>query len=604
MKDITYRDSIFAYLILFCLIIHHHTVSAQVAPQARITDWSKAGLQDSVPVYSNVVNIMNYGGNNTGLIPNDLAFLTALLALNNHAGTIFFPAGSYLFNQTISLPDSTIIKGNGKDQTKLLFDLNGSAQNMIDIRGTKGSVVWNINQPILKNDTTLFLSNTNNLNTGDWIQLYCNDNNLITSSWATNTVGQVVQIKKITGTDITVDAPIRRSYSSTSVPQFVKLTPVKGAGIECLYIERVDSTAQQTSNISFTNAVYCWTIGIESNQTNFAHIELTRSAHILVRGNYFHHAHGYGGNGQAYGVAAQYTSGDCLIENNIFEHLRHSMLLQAGANGNVFGYNYSIDPYWNEPPLPVNAAGDAVLHGNYPYLNLFEGNILQNIVVDNSHGINGPFNTFFRNAALLYGIYQNTNPATDSMNYIGNEITNNGPLMGNYSLTGTGHFEYGNNKLGTLIPAGSFNLHEYSLYLAQPPRFWQANIPWPNIGVPYPFDTANSPARTRYTTAKTDCTANPGYIGLPAEIKPMTYNKDVTVYPNPATETLTLQLPVNSMYTNGDLSITDMLGRQVFSKHISSERMQFCVSMWAKGIYIIKLSGKAGTVYTGKIVVQ
>lgn len=601
MKHITYRGAIFIYIILFLAANHAH---GQIVPQARITDWSKAGLQDTVPAYSNVLNIMNYGGDNTGLLPNDLAFMAALLALNNHAGTIYFPAGNYLFNQTISLPDSTIIKGNGSSQTRLLFNLNGSPQNMIDIRGTKGGAVWNINQPVLKNDTMLSLSNTNNLNTGDWIQLFCNDNNLITSSWANNTVGQILQIKKIAGNDITVDAPIRRSYTSASTPQLVKLTPAKGAGIECLYIERADSTAQQTSNISFTNAVYCWTIGVESNQTNFAHIELTRSAHILVRGNYFHHSHGYGGNGQGYGVVAQYTSGDCLVENNIFEHLRHSMLLQAGANGNVFGYNYSIDPYWNEPPLPINAAGDAVLHGNYPYLNLFEGNILQNIVVDNSHGINGPFNTFFRNATLLYGIYQNTNPATDSMNYIGNEITNNGPLMGNYSLAGTGHFEYGNNKLGTLVPANTFNLHEYSLYLSKPPGFWQANIPWPNIGVPYPFDTANNPARARYPIAKTDCTTNPVYTGLPAAIGKTGYNKDAMLYPNPAAETITLLIPENSVYKNGDLSVTDIQGRLFFSGQISSALVQVSVSEWPRGIYIFRLIGKTGDTYTGKIAIQ
>jgi hypothetical protein len=95
-----------------------------------------------------------------------------------------------------------------------------------------------------------------------------------------------------------------------------------------------------------------------------------------------------GGGGKGYGIMVQNTSGDCLIENNIFRHLRHSMILQAGSNGNVFGYNYSIDPYWTEVSLPSNAAGDIVLHGNYVYANLFEGNLGQQIVIDDSHGIN------------------------------------------------------------------------------------------------------------------------------------------------------------------------------------------------------------------------
>ncbi len=43
----------------------------------------------------------------------------------------------------------------------------------------------------------------------------------------------------------------------------------------------------------------------------------------------------------------QYKSGRCRVEDNIFQMLRHAMLLQAGANGNVCGYNYSRENYWN-----------------------------------------------------------------------------------------------------------------------------------------------------------------------------------------------------------------------------------------------------------------
>jgi hypothetical protein len=56
-----------------------------------------------------------------------------------------------------------------------------------------------------------------------------------------------------------------------------------------------------------------------------------------------------------------------------------------------------------------------VLHGNYPFANLFEGNINQNTVIDNSHGKNGPYNTFFRNRSELWGVVMNNSPATDSV---------------------------------------------------------------------------------------------------------------------------------------------------------------------------------------------
>lgn len=92
-------------------------------------------------------------------------------------------------------------------------------------------------------------------------------------------------------------------------------------------------------------------------------------------------------------------------------------------NGNVFAYNHSTAPFWSAFPLPTDAAGDAVLHGNYPYMNLFEGNVVQNVVIDDSHGINGPNNMFFRNRAELYGIFMGTTPPSDHQNFIGNQVT-------------------------------------------------------------------------------------------------------------------------------------------------------------------------------------
>ncbi len=197
---------------------------------------------------------------------------------------------------------------------------------------------------------------------------------------------------------------------------------VTGVGIECLKIKRmdVDLTANQTSNIFFNYAAFCWVKGIESDSANFAHISILNSSNIEVTGSYFHGAFSYGGGGVGYGVVCHLTTGDCLIENNIFKHLRHAMLLQAGTNGNIYAYNYSLQQQRTE--LPSDAAGDIVLHGNYPYANLFEGNIAQNIGGDASHGINGPANVFFRNRALHYGIAFSAGSG-DSSVVIYNEVT-------------------------------------------------------------------------------------------------------------------------------------------------------------------------------------
>jgi hypothetical protein len=502
------------------------------------------------------------------------------------------------------LGDSIVVKGAG-NQTRLIFDLGGIASfdHMIDVKGTKSGVPYVVLQSVPKNTTTLSLSTTAGLQAGDWVMIYGNDIALTTSAWAYGTVGQLFRIASVNGNTITSDQPMRREYDLSFVPRIKKIEPVKGVGIECLYMQRVDSTVAQTYNINFTDAVHSWVIGVESNKTNFAHIGITTSSHILVRGNYLHHSHGYGGGGQGYGVALQYTSGDCLIENNIFEHLRHSMLLQAGANGNVLAYNYSTDPYWIEPQLPANSAGDAVLHGNYPYLNLFEGNILQNIVVDNSHGINGPYNTFFRNRAQTYGIFQNNNPATDSMNYIGNEVTGTGPLMGNYALTGVGHYERGNIIKSVVTPAGTSPVVENSLYLSDTPRYWYA-MAWPNIGNTATYNQGSIPAAIRFSKGDfTDCRLSP-VIDHTVGVADVANDLELNVYPTPASQYVVFDYNIPSLSGSAHISIMDMTGRLIKSIPLDGRKgsVRWNVDV-PYGIYLYRLQDERSTLRTGKLVI-
>lgn len=576
--------------------------AAQVVPSSRITDWSEAGLLDTVPSYSNVVNILNYGGNGNGTTLNDAAIQSAISALNGLPGVVYFPTGTYMFSQPVDLADNTVLRGAGKDSAKLRFDLGGAFQNMINIAGiTDPNNSWDVTQPAAKNDSTLTLNTATGLAIGDWVQIYGNDSSIIFDSWAYKTVGQIFMIKNVNGNTITIDRKLRKNYPLSFTPRLKRIVPTSGCGIECLYLERIDSTAAQTYNINMTNAVNCWVIGVESNLTNFAHVGITGCANILVRGNYFHHSHGYGGSGNGYGVALQYTSGDCLVDNNRFEHLRHSMLVQAGANGNVLAYNYSKDPNWTEPNLPANAAGDAVLHGNYAYLNLFEGNIVQNMVIDNAHGINGPYNTYFRNRGELFGIFQNTGTGvTDSMNYIGNEVTNTNLNFGFYNVTGTGRFEYGNIIKGTITPAGTLQLTEKSLYLASPPPFWDAHLPWPGIGYLNTFNQGTNTAKLNYDNGVyTDCRLNPHYVGV------NTVHKDVAVkvYPNPAKDRIVFEY---GQQENVVVILTDIIGRAMQPEILyhAKGKTILATNGLPPGIYLYRLQNTAGILASGKIAVE
>jgi hypothetical protein len=273
------------------------------------------------------------------------------------------------------------------------------------------------------------------------------------------------------------------------------------------------------SSINFEYAAHCWVRGVESTNCFGANVGLSYCTQMEITGCYFHHAYEVDGGGSGYGVILQFKSGECRVENNIFRLLRHAMLLQAGANGNVFGYNYSREATRTE--FVSDASGDIVAHGNYPFANLFEGNIVQHAWLDNSHNANGPFNTLFRNRAEHAGINV-TDPACTNLNVVGNE-TYTGSLLiqlgvgDGYKLQGTGNFECGNNTQSDGIQApGTTNLTDYSYYLnADPsvppslPAFWNITNAFPTIGLPLALtDTKEIPASVRYF-AGTNFTVGP-----------------------------------------------------------------------------------------------
>src|SRR5262249_39522537 len=130
----------------------------------------------------------------------------------------------------------------------------------------------------------------------------------------------------------------------------------------------------------------------------------------------------------------------------------------------------------------------------------FEGNIVQTLYIDQTWGPGGPYNTFFRDREDLYGIIiTNGSVKTAQNNFVGNEITNTGILKGLYLVSGTDNFLYGNNRQGTIDPAGTDSLPDVSYFYSSLPDFW-TGIPYPPIGIPNVISSNSIPAKDRYTS--------------------------------------------------------------------------------------------------------
>ena len=434
------------YLVLFLLFMPVLFLGLTTEKKT-ITDWSNPGADFIIPDSLKKISILDFGGKADNSTDNSVALQTAIKSLNGSFGVIEIPAGNYLFKKSISVPSNILIKGNGSDKTILNFNLNGRG-DLFSFQGNSKNSSVPILSGTVKDSRSIKVNNAADFSVNDYVLIKQTTNSLLASNWAYHYFFQIVKITKINGKEIYFSSPLRMDFPAFNNPVIQKINPVKNAGIESLKIKRIDVTSEQTSNIFFNYAVNCWVKGVETENCNYAHITLQSSANITISGNYLHDAFDYGSGGKGYGVVLQFGASNNFIFDNIARHLRHSFLLQAEANGNVIAYNYSFEPYWKEGFFPVGSAGDLVLHGNYPYANLFEGNIIQNLVIDDSHGMNGQNNTFFRNRIENYGIVMNANAGND-MNFIANEITGSGLLKGLYMIEGI-HTEIANNIKGSI----------------------------------------------------------------------------------------------------------------------------------------------------------
>lgn len=528
-------------VVVAAVIMGATTSAAQTIPAERHVDWTRAGAQDTSTAGFHVIDLGSSGFVGDGTKANDAAMDSILHAWREPGMVLHIPEGIFLFSRGIRLPSRTVLRGAGAERTTLLFDLGGRG-DAITIAGKampRDSVL--LTGDAQRGSTMVVVERGDFAQPGDMVLLQQRDDDLVTSDWAVGGTGQLVRVSDVRGYTVTLDMPLRRDYTRDRVARLLRIDPAHTIGIECLTIERRDDTApEQGKNILFSFARDCWVRGVESRRCTFAHIAAEFSSRVSVRSCYMHHAFDYGGGGRGYGIALQFATGDCRVEDCVFEHLRHAMLLQAGANGNVFAGNFSTDPYWNEsnPLLPPDAAGDVVLHGNYPYANLFEHNIVANIVVDNSHGPNGPHNTFFRNRATLYGVFFSASNSP-LQNVVGNEITNTTLpyALVNYTVRGVGHFLHGNNDKGRIDPPGSEWLPDSShAYMKKPDYF--GGSPWPSIGTPFAFGVGTIPAQERYLRGDPMDGVCPGEVNATTASTPRT--GEIGIHPNPAKDFVTV----------------------------------------------------------------
>lgn len=490
------------------------TAEASILPEARVFPeaWQHAGHPGGAPVQFRTINVRDYNAAGDGQSNDRPALMDAIAALEGDPGVIYFPPGIYLLQAPVNVPSGVVLRGHSPAATTLRFDF---VQNAIVFSGNQTGDWIAFSTSAAIHALEINLQSTINLAAGQYALLTQDDDPAwnITDSWGMGSAGQVIRISGVDGHRIILERPLRHDYPLERNPRLRLIQANLNAGIENMTLERLlagdNSSRNNRHTVQFTHAAQGWMRGVHSKMAFGSHVSLDYSTRIEITGCYFDDAHEHDGGGSGYGVRFQFRTGESLLQDNIFRRLRHSILLQAGPNGNVIGYNYSREGHSDSHP---GYAGDISLHGNYPYANLFEGNIIWHIWIDNSHnGANGPLNTFFRNRAEVAG-FNMTDPSAHRQNVVGNELFRGGwlvqLLVGNgYRFRGSDHFTYANNTVASgLQPSGSGDLADISLYLgADPtlppvvPDWWSIDDDLPVIGPPRTFSSSkNIPALVRW----------------------------------------------------------------------------------------------------------
>jgi hypothetical protein len=508
---------------------------AAVIPENRGIDW-KPGIPGGIPsrtsVFCNVKTA--FGARGDGVTDDSGAIQKAINACPSNQ-VVYLPEGIYRLNSGLTLSKGIVLRGAGPGKTLLK---SYAATHPITVgSGKRGHVETSVSGSPAKDSTQITVGDASNFSVNDYIVIdQRNDNtevfNTKNEGWLSRNddftgwdgsrcLGQITRIRAKSGNTIEIDPPLYHNYSDSLKPEIWKLNPagvVEYGGIEDLYIELMRDIPDYAT-IFFINAAYCWIRNIESNKCSSRHVWLDRSFRCEVRDSYFHHAWNYGGGGQGYGVVAGYKATDCRIENNIFYYLRHAMVAQEGPAGCVFGYNYSQGSFYGDSPAWL--APDMMTHGAHPHMILFEGNIVDKIENDDTHG-SASFCTFFRNQVIRNSSAHTIADARRAINverrnyfhnFAGNVIgqadqswtafedngirSHSGTYVYNwgYSSDGDtdsddpnskssawrhGNYDYAGKSI-VWNPSNPDRLLPKSLYLSGKPGFY-GDFPWPSIG--------------------------------------------------------------------------------------------------------------------------
>ena len=365
-----------------------------------LPDWTRAGTPRLDPDDS--FDVTDYGA-----VPDDgdsdsAAFAEAVTAaIANGGGRVAIPVGNFLLDQTLQLGTGVVLSGEGPT-SRLTLDLDGIDAEGIVAAGSAENQWTAVAADIAVGADTIVVADGAAFSPGDIIEIeQDNDPEAFNTKpewdvdWGAGSIGEVAEVASVDGATVTLTAPLFSAYGTKWSSKVRTVDAVRWVGLEEFTVVRNDDGYGNT--MAFRYASNVWIDGVVSSRTTRAHVALDQVRSCEVTGSTIHGASDFGDGGRAYGLSVARHTTNCLLADNALYDLRHAIIIQLGASGNVVAYNHARGSAGYEDRQP---RADLSLHGHWPQANLFEGNILDLVSFSDWWGPAGPTNTLYRSCVL------------------------------------------------------------------------------------------------------------------------------------------------------------------------------------------------------------
>lgn len=311
-------------------------------------------------------------------------------------GVVELATGVHEIDSPLRLRSDVVLRGESRDA---VLTTTAAMQHMVELGGGyTGPVAATVVEGRARSAT---ITTSNPIGPGLWLI-------------GGTSGGQTVRVLRTEGNRATLELPLTEDLSGSGIaPQ---RDPITRSGLERVTI-RPRHTVQDL--VVIRSALDTWVRGITTEGTGGqvrSGIFLRQAYRVGVLDNEIIGARELGDGGQGYGINIANNTSNSVVSGNRLRLLRHSIVLHAGATGNVIARNDSGDA--RHPNFVEGGPADLSFHGYAP-ANLVMNNRVERIQISDA-GRPGP-------GSVLVGNVLRIGPLTldngvDQLTLLGNSM--------------------------------------------------------------------------------------------------------------------------------------------------------------------------------------